>query len=96
MDQATVRQMRWQALALPLITGFATAIGLGAIAGWLTDRVVRRLQTVQRKVQRIAAGDYAPIELAGQQDELFELTSNINRMAGELQQMESRIHATRA
>ena len=93
MDQATVRQMRWQALALPLITGFATAIGLGAIAGWLTDRVVRRLQTMQRKVQRIAAGDYAPIELSGQRDELYELTSNINRMAGELQQMEARIHS---
>ncbi len=94
LDQATVRQMRWQALALPLITGIATAIGLGAIAGWLTDRVVRRLQAVQRKVQRIATGDYAPIELSGQHDELFELSTNVNRMASELQLMEARIHST--
>lgn len=92
MDQSTVRQMRSQALVLPLITGIATAVGLGAIAVWLTDRVVRRLQTVQRKVQRIAAGDYAPIELSGQCDELYELSSNVNRMAGELQLMEERIH----
>ncbi len=63
IDQATVRQMRWQALLLPMITGLATAIGLGTIAGWLTDRVVRRLQTVQRRVQRIAAGDYSTNEL---------------------------------
>ena len=92
MDQSTVRQMRSQALVLPLITGIATAIGLGAIAAWLTDRVVRRLQTVQRKVQRIVAGDYAPIELSGQRDELHELSSNVNRMAEELQLMEARIH----
>ncbi len=94
MDQSTVRQMRSQALVLPLITGFATAIGLGAIAAWLTDRVVRRLQTLQRKVQRIATGDYAPIELTGQHDELRELTANVNRMAEELQLMEARIHST--
>jgi signal transduction histidine kinase len=93
MDQSTVRQMRSQALVLPLITGIATAIGLGTIAGWLTDRVVRRLQTVQRKVQRIAAGDYAPIELTGRRDELHELSSNVNRMAEALQQMEERIHS---
>jgi signal transduction histidine kinase len=93
MDQSTVRQMRSQALALPLITGIATAIGLGAIAVWLTDRIVRRLQTVQRKVQRIAAGDYAPIELTGQRDELHELSSYVNRMAAELQLMEARIHS---
>lgn len=93
MDQSTVKQMRSQALVLPLITGLATAIGLGAIAAWLTDRVVRRLQTVQRKVQRIAAGDYAPIELNGQRDELYELSRNVNRMAEELQLMESRIHS---
>ncbi len=94
MDQFTVRQMRWQALLLPLITGLATAIGLGAIAGWLTDRVVRRLQTVQRKVQRIAAGDYAPIESSGARDELDELIEHVNYMAEELRLMEARIHAT--
>ena len=93
MDQSTVRQMRSQALVLPLITGLATAIGLGAIAAWLTERIVRRLQTVQRKVQRIAAGDYAPIELSGQHDELHELSSDVNRMAEELQLMEARIHS---
>jgi signal transduction histidine kinase len=93
IDQSTVRQMRSQALVLPLITGIATAIGLGAIAVWLTDRIVRRLQTVQRKVQRIAAGDYAPIDLSGQRDELYELSSNVNRMADELRLMEARIHS---
>lgn len=93
IDQSTVRQMRSQALVLPLITGIATAVGLGAIAVWLTDRIVRRLQTVQRKVQRIAAGDYAPIELSGRRDELHELSSNVNRMADELRLMETRIHA---
>lgn len=93
IDQSTVRQMRSQALVLPLITGIATAIGLGTIAVWLTDRIVRRLQTVQRKVQRIAAGDYAPIELSGRRDELHELSSNVNRMADELRLMETRIHA---
>ncbi len=94
MDQATVRQMRWQALALPLITGVATAVGLGIVAGWLTTRVVRRLEAVQQKVQRIAAGDYAPIELPVQRDELYELSASVNRMASELQLLESRIHAS--
>ncbi len=32
MDQDTVKQMRWQALALPFITGVATAVGLGVVA----------------------------------------------------------------
>ena len=93
MDQSTVRQMRSQALLLPLITGLATALCLGAIAAWLTERIVRRLQAMQRKVQRIAAGDYTPIELVGQHDELHELSSNVNRMAEELQLMETRIHS---
>ena len=114
IDQAAVRQMRWQALVLPLITGLATAIGLGAIAGWLTDRVVRRLQTVQRRVQRIAGGDYSDLDSSiesannaasnnvasranrarAQQDELDELSANVNRMADELRLMEARIHST--
>ena len=94
IEQFTVRQMRWQALVLPLITGLFTAVALSGIAAWLTDRVVRRLQSVQRTVQRIAAGDYAPIVLAGGRDELYELSANVNRMAEELRLMESRIHAT--
>ena len=93
MDQSTVRQMRSQALLLPLITGLATALCLGAIAAWLTERIVRRLQAMQHKVQRIAAGDYTPIELVGQHDELHELSSSVNRMAEELQLMEARIHS---
>ncbi len=58
------------------------------------NRVVRRLEAVQQKVQRIAAGDYAPIELPVQRDELYELSASVNRMASELQLLESRIHAS--
>ena len=86
--------MLWQAIALPWITGLVTAISLGTIAVWLTNRVVRRVQTVQKKVQRIASGDYEPFQLSGPNDELQSLSESVNRMAVELQSMESRIHAT--
>ncbi len=54
---------------------------------------MRRLQAVQQKVQRIAEGDYDPIELPENRDELHELATNVNRMAAELRLLESRIHA---
>jgi signal transduction histidine kinase len=87
------RQMRWQALVLPLMTGLATAIGLSSIAAWLTHRIVHRLRAVQSKVQLIAAGDYAPIPLPGTVDELHALTQNINQMANELEGLEASIQA---
>ncbi len=88
----TVKQMRWQAILLPWITGMATAVPLGAIAVWLTSRVVRRVQVVQEKVRRIASGDYEPIELHGPKDELHDLSLSVNSMALDLQTLEGRIH----
>ncbi len=93
LPHALSRQMQWQSLFLPLITGAATAIGLGAVAAWLTHRIVRRLQVVQGKVQRIASGDYTTVALNGARDELYQLTENVNRMSQELEGLHAKIKA---
>ncbi len=93
LPHALSRQMQWQSLFLPLITGAATAIGLGAVAAWLTHRIVHRLQVVQGKVQLIASGDYTTIALDGARDELYQLTENVNRMSQELDGLHAKIKA---
>ncbi len=90
----SVRETQRQAATLPLITGAATAIGLGLVAWALSARTVQRVRDVEDQVRRIAQGEYETILLAGPNDELWNLASSVNHMANELQSLERRIHAT--
>ncbi len=93
VSQEDVQRQRWQILVLPAITGIALAISLATIAFWLTDRVVRRIQKMQRKVEQIAEGDYTPIEQFGPHDELHGLTESINRMSNDLRSLANRVQS---
>jgi signal transduction histidine kinase len=90
----SVRETQRQAATLPLITGAATAIGLGLVAWALSARTVQRVRDVEDQVRRIAQGEYETILLGGPNDELWNLASSVNHMANELQSLERRIHAT--
>lgn len=93
VSQEDVQRQRWQILVLPAITGIALALSLATIAFWLTDRVVRRIQKMQRKVEQIAEGDYTPIEHIGPHDEIHGLTESINRMSNDLRNLANRVQA---
>ena len=86
------RQMLAQAAMWPFLTGLMTSLALGAIAAWLTNTIVRRLERIQQKVQHISEGNYEPIEIAAPYDELSDLARNVNKMSSELRTLEDRIH----
>ena len=60
------------------------ALGVGAIAYYLTHRLLRPILLAARAVQKIGRGDFdTRLQIAGT-DEFAKLGSDINRMAGQL------------
>jgi signal transduction histidine kinase len=78
------RDARWQAvwpfLALGGSVGLASLI-LAVSLGW---RVGGRIQDLERRTRLIAAGDFSPMPLPSQDDEVRDLARSVNEMAEQL------------
>jgi signal transduction histidine kinase len=70
-----------------ILGGFAVlaavvlALGLGA-------RLGRRIHELERQTRRIAAGDFSPMPVPGNQDEIRDLSVSVNEMAQRLAQFQ--------
>jgi signal transduction histidine kinase len=72
-----------QALALGLLPGFALAVGIGMV---LSLRALDRLSEVNRRIQRIVAGDLRErLPARGSNDPFDQLAVSVNRMLGEIE-----------
>lgn len=69
------------------IAAVALALGLGA-------RLGRRLHELERHTRRIAAGDFNPMAVPANQDEIRDLTVSINEMAQRLAQYQESLLRT--
>lgn len=76
--------------------GIGAAIGLPGVAFalWLGSRLTRRIAGVIRQTERIAQGDFAPIEIPEGTMELEELGRAINAMATRLRVHEAELRAS--
>jgi signal transduction histidine kinase len=85
------RQARWEAAAPPLAMGLGTLGLMAAVTGWIAHRISGRIHDLQRRVARIAAGDFKGFDPGQQSDEVQQLARSMNSMAGQLNQMQETI-----
>lgn len=74
----------WQAIRPSLVLGISgglVALAITLIGG---QRLVRRIQQLERRTRLIAGGDFSPMPLPRRDDELRDLASSVNEMAAKL------------
>lgn len=81
-----------QAFWLPMATGILSTLAFCAIALGIANRMVRRLETLESQVNRIAAGHYEPVDVDPRSgDSIATLTRSINSMSQQLEQAKEEI-----
>ena len=86
-DQEQVAAMRRGAAMLPLVTGLSTIVLLGTLSLVLTNRLIIRLERLQRRVEFVARGNFDQREEDPVQDEIGLLASAVDSMAGQLKDL---------
>ena len=72
-------------------------LGLGSlgvmvfVTSWIAHRISGRILRVERRVARVADGDFQELELGARQDEIADLMTSINRMCSQLRGMRQTI-----
>lgn len=85
-----VAQAIWPALIIGAIGG-SIAVALTLLA---TQRITRRLRELVRRTRLIAGGDFSPMPLGRQRDELADLGRAVNEMADRLAKFEETLRAS--
>jgi signal transduction histidine kinase len=82
-ELAEMAEIVGRALALGLLPAFGLAIGIGMV---LSLRALNRLSEVNRRIQRIVAGDLRErLPTRGRDDPFDQLAVGVNRMLGEIE-----------
>jgi signal transduction histidine kinase len=77
----------WQAVSPPLVLA-ALLLGLSVAASIIiSHRIGGRIRKVGEQVRQVAEGDFAPIPAGEIDDELRELSQQVNVMAGKLREL---------
>jgi signal transduction histidine kinase len=80
---AEIAEIVGRALALGLLPAFGLAVGIGMV---LSLRALGRLSDVNRRIQRIVAGDLRErLPTRGSDDPFDQLAVSVNRMLGEIE-----------
>src|SRR5712671_5766800 len=80
---AEIAEIVWRALALGLLPAFGLAVAVGMV---LSLRALGRLSDVNRRIQRIVAGDLRErLPARGSNDPFDRLAVGVNRMLGEIE-----------
>ncbi|WP_231753232.1 sensor histidine kinase [Rosistilla carotiformis] len=91
-DEALLRDARRRAAILPLATGLSTIVALASITLIVTERMVRRITSLQGRVERVAAGDFESKVSDNVGDELGRLGAAVETMANQLKQLWATVH----
>ncbi len=84
-------EARSEAALPPLAVGVAALLATAVLAIWIAGRLTRPIVELRTQVNRIAQADYSPMPLPARNDELRDLGGAVNRMAGQLAEMEKAI-----
>jgi signal transduction histidine kinase len=82
---------RSEAALPPLVVGVAALLATAVLAIWIAARLTRPIVELRTQVNRISEADYSPMPLPERNDELRDLAGAVNRMAGQLAEMEKAI-----
>jgi signal transduction histidine kinase len=85
-----IRDAVWPSVILGLFAG----LGSVALMLVITQSLVARIRSLERRTRLIAAGDFSPMPLPRQHDELRDLTQSVNEMADRLAQLQATVQKT--
>jgi signal transduction histidine kinase len=86
-SQRDLQTARMRAAVLPLITGLSTVLLLATVTLTLIERLVKRLASLEQKVNAVAAGNFSiTVDDLGR-DEVGRLGRAVNSMAQQLEQL---------
>ncbi|TWU38941.1 Sensor protein BasS [Novipirellula aureliae] len=92
-DEAHFEATRRRASVLALATGLSTIFALSSITLFLTSRLVGRIRKLQRRVEKVADGDFTSTVSDHIGDEIGQLGQAVDSMAGQLDTLWKRIHS---
>jgi signal transduction histidine kinase len=85
----------WRGAFLPpLMIGVAAVIALAMVTQWIASRISRNLAKLGVGVQRLAGGEFTPVEMPQRNDEVRDLTEAVNQTAARLTEYEQHIRQT--
>lgn len=91
-DESQIEASRRRAAILPLATGLSTILALTTIMLLLSSRLISRVGNLQRRVERVAAGDFQSTVSDDVDDEIGRLGGAVDSMASQLSQLWSQIN----
>ncbi|MBM4096800.1 MAG: HAMP domain-containing histidine kinase [Planctomycetes bacterium] len=94
VDRDPIDSAAREALLGTVVAGTAAGLPCLAMALWLASRMGGRLARLKRQTERIAQGDFAPIDIPSGTKELEDLGRAINAMAFRLRAHEDELRAS--
>lgn len=91
-DESQIEASRRRAAILPLATGLSTILALTTIMLLLSSSLISRVGNLQRRVERVAAGDFQSTVSDDVDDEIGRLGGAVDSMASQLSQLWSQIN----
>ncbi len=91
IPEQTVIAALWQAarpLMVPLLVGGMVAFTLAVLQG---NRIMKRIKGIEIQTKRISQGDFFPMIIPPEKDELRDLAQSVNRMAQQLAEFATRL-----
>jgi signal transduction histidine kinase len=86
--QALLNEALWDAVRPSLVLGLFGGLAAVGVAIGIGQRLVSRIRGLERRTRLIAGGDFSPMPLPKQNDELRDLSRSVNDMAERLAQLQ--------
>jgi signal transduction histidine kinase len=88
------RDARWEAVWPFLVLGGSVGLASVLLAVGLGQHLGGRIQELERRTRRIAAGDFSPMPLPRSNDEIRDLARSVNEMADRLAKFQEAVQRT--
>ncbi|HKB41060.1 MAG TPA: HAMP domain-containing sensor histidine kinase [Gemmataceae bacterium] len=92
--ESSLQEALWDAVRPSLVLGLFGGLAAVAVAIGIGQRLVSRIRELERRTRLIAGGDFSPMPLPRQNDELRDLSASVNEMAQRLAQLREAVQRT--
>ena len=91
-DESELREFRWRAALLPMVTGISTVVLLTSVTLYLTSHLINRLALLQQQVDAVGTGNFETTRIDPLSDEVGMLSASVASMATQLKQLWSTVN----
>ncbi len=92
--EASLNEAIRDAVRPAVVFGLFGGLAAVALMYLIGQRLVGRIRDLERRTRQIAAGDFSPMPLPRQDDELRDLSQSVNEMAERLAQFQETVRST--